>query len=66
MGDQVCVDGRVLDIGMAEPVLHEAQVGAGFKHVRGDRVLEHVKVPLVGREANFFSVALYKLVQCDS
>ena len=42
---QLDVDHRVLDRGVAHPVLHEAQVRPRVQEVGGDRVLEHVEVP---------------------
>jgi hypothetical protein len=39
-GGVLGVEERVLDVGVPEPVLHEAELGAGIQQVRGDRMLE--------------------------
>src|SRR5208337_1956178 len=56
-GGQEGVDYGVLDIAVAEPVLHEAQIGSGLQQVGGDGVLEAVEVTLAGRHVSGLSVS---------
>lgn len=45
-GSQKGIDDGVLNVAVPQPVLHEAQIGAGFEQVGGDGVLEAVEVAL--------------------
>jgi hypothetical protein len=50
-GGQECIDDRILNIAVTEPILHEAQIGTGLQQVGGDGVLEAMEVPFGGRQA---------------
>lgn len=45
---EVGIDDRVLNVAVAEPVLHEADVDAGVEQVGGDGMLEDVEVQSQG------------------
>ena len=45
-GSQEGIDDGILNVAVPEPILHEAQIGAGFEQVGGDGVLEAVEVAL--------------------
>src|SRR5512134_2629693 len=49
-GGEEGVGHGVLDVAVTEPVLDEAQVGAGLEQVGGDGVLQAVEVPLGRRQ----------------
>jgi hypothetical protein len=46
---------------LADPILHEAQLGAGVEQVRGDRVLEHVEVAFFFRQLGLLALRFIKL-----
>src|SRR5262245_20245340 len=57
------VDHRVSNRGMANPVLYKAQVRARVEEVRGDRVLEHMEMPLRGRDPRELAIVFHEGIQ---
>jgi hypothetical protein len=48
---------------MADPILHEAEIRPGIQEVRGDRMFEHVEMPLRGREAGRLTVVFHQRIE---
>lgn len=46
---------RVLDIGVSQPVLHEADIGSGVQHMHRNRVAQRMKPPLGLREVHMLT-----------
>ncbi len=57
------VDDGVLNVGMAEPVLHEAQIVPGLKQVSRNRMLQHVKVSLLDGQPRRVAILLHERVE---
>ncbi len=62
-GGQEGIDDGILDVAVPEPILHKAQIGAGFEQMGGDRVLETMEVALRRREIGGLAVALHQPVE---
>src|SRR5215813_14538354 len=60
------VNDRAFDVGVAEPVLHEAQIGAGFEQMSGDGMFKDMEVSFLFWDFGEFSVLLHQHVELRS
>jgi hypothetical protein len=60
------INDRAFYVGMAEPVLHEAEIRADFEQMSGYRVLKHMEVAFLFRDSGELSVVLHQHVELCS
>src|SRR5438128_2622339 len=58
---QPCIDRRVLDVRMTQPILHKRQISASIKQVCCNRMLQAMKLPLLLWNSRSPSILLHQL-----
>jgi hypothetical protein len=57
------IDDRILDRGMAHPILDKAQVRPRVQEMGRNRVLEHVKMPLGGWNVRKLAIVFHQRIE---
>jgi len=57
------IDDRAFNIRVAEPVLHETEIRAGFEQMSGGGMLQDMEVAFLLRDFSEFSVLLHQHVE---
>src|SRR5438128_7447718 len=58
---QPCIDRRVLDVRMTQPILHKRQISASIKQVCCNRMLQTMKLALLLWNSRSLSILLHEL-----